>query len=196
MKVSVIIPARDAKGTLADTLASVAAQTRRPAEVIVVDDCSTDGTGEIARDHAVVSSVIVAAGLGPAAATNLGVRQASGDWIALLDADDLWPAERLEQGIELAGRSGAHVVIGLVETFLDSAPEAGHGVGFEVGYLIGRAERTGTCAIVLYDAALKDKVSRLVSGNTHPTCVTIAYDDADDASRRLGEALARLGHGH
>jgi glycosyltransferase involved in cell wall biosynthesis len=140
MKVSVIIPARDAKGTLADTLASVAAQTRRPAEVIVVDDCSTDGTGEIARDHAVVSSVIVAAGLGPAAATNLGVRQASGDWIALLDADDLWPAERLEQGIELAGRSGAHVVIGLVETFLDSAPEAGHmrfQEGRHVGFLPG-----------------------------------------------------------
>jgi nucleoside 2-deoxyribosyltransferase len=76
------------------------------------------------------------------------------------------------------------------------ASGSSYGVGFEVGYLIGRAERTGTCAIVLYDAALQDKVSRLVSGNTHPTCVTIAYDDADDASRRLGEALARLGHGH
>jgi hypothetical protein len=72
------------------------------------------------------------------------------------------------------------------------ASGSSYGVGFEVGYIAGRAERTGKRAIVLYDERLRDRVSRLVSGNTHPRCVTIVYRDADDACEQLGEALATL----
>jgi glycosyltransferase involved in cell wall biosynthesis len=125
MTVSVIIPARDAKHTISETLASVAAQTHKPAEVIVVDDGSTDGTGEVARNHAIVSTVVLGEGVGPAAASNLAVSQASSDWIAPLDADDLWAPDRLARSLELAERSGAHVILGMVESFLDPklAPE-------------------------------------------------------------------------
>jgi hypothetical protein len=72
------------------------------------------------------------------------------------------------------------------------ASGSSYGVGFEVGYIAGRAERTGKRAIVLYDERLRDCISRLVSGNTHPRCVTIAYRSADDAQAQLGEALATL----
>jgi biofilm PGA synthesis N-glycosyltransferase PgaC len=47
--VTVIIPAFNEAATLADTVRSLRAQTVRPSEIIVVDDCSTDGTGEVAR---------------------------------------------------------------------------------------------------------------------------------------------------
>ena len=143
MKVSVIIPARNAKGTIAETLASVLGQTRKPEEVIVVDDRSSDGTGAFACDHSVVSTVCLGAGLGPAAASNLAVRRANGEWIAPLDADDLWPPHRLERGLELAERSGAHAVVGMVELFVDpdfASEELGrirYQQGRQVGFLPG-----------------------------------------------------------
>ncbi|MCS6931141.1 MAG: glycosyltransferase [Acetobacteraceae bacterium] len=95
-RVAVLIPARDAAATLAETLDSLAAQTRPPDEVIVVDDGSRDGTAALARRHPLAPRVLAGPGRGPAAATNLGVRAASAGWIAALDADDLAPPERIE----------------------------------------------------------------------------------------------------
>ncbi|MDW8400052.1 MAG: glycosyltransferase family A protein, partial [Acetobacteraceae bacterium] len=94
-RVAVLIPARDAAATLAETLDSLAAQTRPPDEVIVVDDGSRDGTAALARRHPLAPRVLAGPGRGPAAATNLGVRAASAGWIAALDADDLAPPERI-----------------------------------------------------------------------------------------------------
>jgi len=93
--VSVVIPAYNAAPTLADALASVAAQTARPAEIIVVDDASTDGTAVIARRFEGVSLISLATRRGAAAARNAGVRSASSPWIAFLDADDEWLPEKL-----------------------------------------------------------------------------------------------------
>ena len=78
------------------------------------------------------------------------------------------------------------------DVLVAEASGSSYGVGFEVGYIAGRAERTGKRAIVLFDERLRDRVSRLVSGNTHPRCLTIAYRDADDARAQLGAALATL----
>jgi nucleoside 2-deoxyribosyltransferase len=72
------------------------------------------------------------------------------------------------------------------------ASGSSYGVGFEVGYVIGRAEQTGTPTILLHDAALEERVSRMITGNVHPQCIRIAYRDADDARRRLEAALARI----
>ncbi|HSG01467.1 MAG TPA: nucleoside 2-deoxyribosyltransferase [Vicinamibacterales bacterium] len=76
------------------------------------------------------------------------------------------------------------------DVIVAEASGSSYGVGFEVGYVLGRADRTGKRAIVLYDEHVGDRVSRLISGNTHPACVTIRYRDADDARARLAEALA------
>jgi hypothetical protein len=74
------------------------------------------------------------------------------------------------------------------------ASGSSYGVGFEVGYVLGRAEQTGKRAIILYDAAVTDRVSRLISGNVHPQATTLAYQDADDARRLLTQALDPTAH--
>jgi glycosyltransferase involved in cell wall biosynthesis len=87
-RLSVIIPARNAQDTLADTLAGLSAQAAGFAfEVIVVDDGSGDGTRRIAASSAVVGQVIVLPGLGPARARNAGAAAATGSALAFLDAD-------------------------------------------------------------------------------------------------------------
>lgn len=88
MEISVVIPAYNAAPHLGATLASVAAQLQAPAEVIVVDDGSTDATAAIAA--AAGARVIRQANAGVSAARNAGVRAARSDWIAFLDADDRW----------------------------------------------------------------------------------------------------------
>jgi glycosyltransferase involved in cell wall biosynthesis len=84
---SVVVPARDAAGTLGATLAGLSAQTRAPHEVIVVDDGSSDATVAIAEASPVVTRVERARGEGPGAARNAGAGVATGDVLAFLDAD-------------------------------------------------------------------------------------------------------------
>jgi glycosyltransferase involved in cell wall biosynthesis len=76
-------------------LESVSAQTRPVEEVIVIDDGSTDATVAIVESFPDVT-LLRQANRGPSAARNLGITQAGGDYLAMLDADDLWPANRQE----------------------------------------------------------------------------------------------------
>jgi glycosyltransferase involved in cell wall biosynthesis len=92
-RISVVIPAYNAAAHLAATLKSVCQQTTAPAEVIVVDDGSTDDTGEIARSFG--ARVLRVANGGPSAARNAGTQSASGQYIAYLDADDVWLPDKL-----------------------------------------------------------------------------------------------------
>jgi glycosyltransferase involved in cell wall biosynthesis len=95
MKISVVIPAYNAAHFLPRSLGSVFAQTLQPLEVIVVDDGSTDSTAQVAEQLG--AKVIRRPNGGLAAARNTGIQHASGDWIALLDADDSWSPEKLER---------------------------------------------------------------------------------------------------
>lgn len=83
--ISVVIPAYNEVHTLPDCLKALALQTLLPDEVIVVDDGSSDGTVEVTRQPGV--KVIQQSHQGPAAARNLGARQARGDLILFTDAD-------------------------------------------------------------------------------------------------------------
>jgi teichuronic acid biosynthesis glycosyltransferase TuaG len=101
-RVSVIVPAYNAAGSITETLASVEAQTYADWEVVVADDCSGDGTADIAAGFGdAVQVVRAAANGGPGAARNLGIAQSSGELLAFLDADDLWLPEYLEQQVSL-----------------------------------------------------------------------------------------------
>ncbi|WP_437192402.1 glycosyltransferase family 2 protein [Planctomicrobium sp. SH527] len=94
-KISVVIPAYNAEKTIARTLESVLAQTHPLHEVIVVDDGSRDGTGDVVRAFGTRVQYLKQANAGPAAARNHGVRVSTGDWIALLDSDDAWLPEKI-----------------------------------------------------------------------------------------------------
>jgi len=86
-----------------EALSSVFAQTRTPAEVIVVDDGSTDGTAEIAERRG-VRIIRTERNAGTAAARNVGLRAARGELVAWLDADDVWDPEHLATVVPLLER--------------------------------------------------------------------------------------------
>ena len=91
--VSVIVPAFNEASRIGAAIESVLSQTVAATEIIVVDDGSTDDTAAIAAGYPV--SVVRQANCGISAARNRGFRAATGTWLALLDADDLWQPERL-----------------------------------------------------------------------------------------------------
>lgn len=108
--VTVVIPALNARHTITSALASVAAQTRPPDEVIVVDDGSSDGTGEVARtwqDRLPLTVLRHPEKKGPAAARRLAIERSSTSSIALLDADDAWLPDHLDTmtGAQSSARS-------------------------------------------------------------------------------------------
>ena len=58
-----------------------------------------------------------------------------------------------------------------------------YGVGFEVGYVLGRSDLSGQRVLLLYDHARRPVISRLIAGNAHPHCTTYPYRDPDDLLR-------------
>lgn len=92
--ISVIIPACNAEAFIQETLQSVLDQSWELLEIILVDDGSTDHTAEIAAANPGVT-VIRQVNQGVAAARNTGIRHARGEYIAFLDADDIWPPEKI-----------------------------------------------------------------------------------------------------
>jgi dUTP pyrophosphatase len=64
------------------------------------------------------------------------------------------------------------------DLLIAEASGSSYGVGYEVGYVLGRAPQTGQRVMLLYDAARAPHISRLISGNTHPSCTTHGYTDS------------------
>ena len=99
--VSVIVPAFRAENSIGRTLDSIARQTYAPLEVVVVDDCSPDRTADIAAAWTKCALTVVRhpENRGPGAARNTGIRAASGEFVAFLDADDEWLETKIEKQI-------------------------------------------------------------------------------------------------
>ena len=97
MHVSCIIPCYNAERFLGEAIESVIAQTLCPAEIIVIDDGSTDGSAAVAARYADRVEYLRQENAGPAAARNRGVELTHGNYVAFLDADDLWHPEKLER---------------------------------------------------------------------------------------------------
>ena len=113
--VSVVVPAYNASGTLADTLNSLRRQSLRDFEAIVVDDGSSDDTFEIARRFAADDRrfrALTKPNGGVSSAYNRGLRAAAGEWLLFLDADDLLRRRALERLLEAARTAGAGVAVG------------------------------------------------------------------------------------
>jgi len=104
MRVSVIIPTYNRAAYLQEALESIFQQTLPPAEVIVVDDGSTDDTEEVVRRARVPVQFVRQEHQGVVAARNLGLQKATGDLIAWLDSDDLWEPNFLETTVSLLAK--------------------------------------------------------------------------------------------
>jgi glycosyltransferase involved in cell wall biosynthesis len=94
--ISVIVPIYNREAYLAEAIASILNQSFPPKEVIVIDDGSSDGGGEIAKSFPAVR-YHYQTNQGVGAARNQGVRLATGDFLAFLDSDDLWSLDKLER---------------------------------------------------------------------------------------------------
>ena len=92
--VSVVVPVYNGERYLASALKSILEQDYRPLEVIVVDDGSADDTAKIAHSYGNVR-YIYQPNQGPSAARNAGISAARGEFIAFLDADDVWAPGKL-----------------------------------------------------------------------------------------------------
>ena len=100
MKLSVIIPTWNRANRLASALRSVYAQSLPAAEVIVVDDGSSDDTRGLVHSQFPDARYIYQPNRGVSSARNTGIQAATGDWIALLDSDDRWQPDKLAQQCE------------------------------------------------------------------------------------------------
>jgi hypothetical protein len=75
------------------------------------------------------------------------------------------------------------------DVLVAEASGSSYGVGFEVGYVLGRAETTGQRVILLYDKARRDQVSRLITGNDDVACTTFGYGSIDELTAFIDKTL-------
>ena len=127
VRVSVIMPARDAAPFIDAALQSVRAQSLADLEILVIDDGSTDQTLAIAQRHASEDGrvrILHGAGRGPAAARNLGLAEARGQWAAVVDADDVLLADRFDRLLNAAG--DAQIAADNLTAFYDDGARPDH----------------------------------------------------------------------
>lgn len=98
--ISCIMPVWNGERFIGEAVASIVAQTHRPIEIIVVDDGSTDNTEAAAKAACDTLTFLRQEHAGAAKARNLGLQHATGDFIALLDADDRWMPDKLALQLE------------------------------------------------------------------------------------------------
>lgn len=108
--VSIVMPSYNSERFIAESIGSVQAQTYGNWELLVVDDCSTDGTvavaEAIAKDDPRIHVFSNEHNSGAACSRNRALREAKGDWVAFLDSDDLWEPDKLERQLTFMRDSG------------------------------------------------------------------------------------------
>ena len=116
-KISVIIPTYNCSAYISAAVASVLEQSLPVHELIVIDDGSEDGTRDVLSQFGSRLRYIRQERAGVSAARNRGIEESSGEFIAFLDADDIWVPERLECQIEEFKKDS---LVGLVHSGLSS----------------------------------------------------------------------------
>lgn len=172
-KVSVIMPNYNGEKFLAETIESVLSQTYTDWELLVVDDCSTDGSAELIRSYAQrdgrIKLFVQEKNLGAAAARNRALGEASGKWIAFLDSDDVWYPQKLERQISFMNQNG----YAFSYTRYEQIDENSKPLGVEI---------TGPKAVG------KRKMFRYC----YPGCLTVMYDATVVGRLQIDE---RIGNG-
>lgn len=111
--VSVIIPVYNGEKTIEKAIASVQSQSYTALQIIVIDDCSQDGTYKIVEALAKEDERIILiknkVNLGVATSRNNGCKLVTGKYIAFLDSDDLWYPQKIELQLEYLNKTKAHL---------------------------------------------------------------------------------------
>jgi glycosyltransferase involved in cell wall biosynthesis len=123
--VSIIVPCYNHAALLPEALDSALAQTYKHREIIVIDDGSTDDVASVVRAYGSTIRYVRQENRGLAAARNAAIDQAAGEVIGLLDADDKWLPDKLEQEIPLFDDGAVGVVHGSYRKFPSSHPRSG-----------------------------------------------------------------------
>ena len=76
------------------------------------------------------------------------------------------------------------------DVLVAEASGSSYGVGFEVGYILGRAHSSGQRVVLLYDAARRDTVSRLITGNDDAACTTFGYGSIEELTAFIDQRFA------
>ena len=133
MRASVVIPCRNAAATVADAVASALSQTDPPAEVLVVDDESTDGSAEVARKSG-ARVLTNGSRRNAGGARNAGIEATSGDLVAFLDADAVAAPDWLARARQIFARDAA--VVGVGGRIVNGRP----GLYGELDYFLNHSE--------------------------------------------------------
>jgi glycosyltransferase involved in cell wall biosynthesis len=122
-RVTVIMACHNSSAYLSEAISSVLGQTLGDLELILIDDCSTDNTLEIAKRYQVqdsrVSVISLAVNSGTATARNAGIHAARGEWLGILDSDDVATPSRFEEQLTLASSDQRLVMIGSGSIWID-----------------------------------------------------------------------------
>ncbi|BAS54562.1 family 2 glycosyl transferase [Leptolyngbya boryana NIES-2135] len=150
--VSVVIAAYNAEAFISDTIKSLQAQTYRNFEAIIVDDGSQDRTAEIVRSFARNDDrikLIQQPNAGVPTARNLAIQHSSGEYIAPIDADDIWYPERLAKHVHCLETADANV--GLVYSWSVYLNEKGEIKGYSPFGQLGAVEGNVLPMLVFYN---------------------------------------------
>ena len=178
---SVVIPAYNASGTIAEAVESVLGQTVRPLEVVVVDDGSTDDIEGALAPYRHDISLVRKEGGGGASALNAGLHAVSGDFVAQLDADDAYAPERLEALRELGARQ-ADLDILATDAYLEAE-----------GEVVGRFSTGTPFADHDQRVSIFDRCFMLLPAMRRERLLAIG---GQDESMRLGVRLGLLPQAH
>jgi glycosyltransferase involved in cell wall biosynthesis len=116
-KTSVIIPTFNRATVLSRAIDSVLSQSHAADEIIVIDDGSTDNTEQFIKKSYPQIKLIKQTNKGVSAARNTGIKQATGDWLCLLDSDDSWQKNKLEKQIEAINKNPEYLICHTNETW-------------------------------------------------------------------------------
>ncbi|MBQ7826818.1 MAG: glycosyltransferase family 2 protein [Clostridia bacterium] len=137
--ISVIMPAYNAERTISAAVLSVLFQTYSDFELIIINDCSTDGTAaildELAEKDCRITVLVNEKNSGVSHSRNRGVAAARGQWIAFLDSDDMWREDKLECQLHTLEKNPQSVVSYTASAFIDEN-------GNPYGYVMHAEEKT------------------------------------------------------
>ena len=102
--ITVVIPAYNSAGFIAETLDTILKQTRQPEHILVVDDGSTDSTAALVASYGNAVECMYIDNGGQGRARRIGIEHTDSDWIALCDSDDLWEPNHIERRLLMLER--------------------------------------------------------------------------------------------